>query len=61
MTIHVTLAYTVMDGTILPDSWSLWVGRERPQVRDELLTLDGIIYLIHGDFEQNVVCFEPAY
>jgi len=29
-------------------------------VPDEILTLDGVIDLIHGDFEWGGVCFSPT-
>ena len=52
---HGAMAYTVVESCF----WTLWVGWQRLWMPDEVLALDGIVHLVHGDFEWSEVCFVP--
>ena len=52
-----TMAHIIVESAILPGSWSLRVGRERPRVPNDLLALDDFVHLVLGVFEQSEISF----
>ena len=59
-TIYDMIAHTVVESVVLFGSRSLRVGQELPQAFDDFLALDGVVHLVHGDFERSEVGFLPV-
>ena len=49
------MAHTILVSTILSGFWSFHAGWKWPRAPDELLVLDGVVYLIHVDIERSKV------
>ena len=52
-----TIAHIIVESAILPGSWSLRVGRERPRVPTNLLALDDFVHRVLWVFEQSEISF----
>ena len=55
-TVHDVVSHTVMEGAC---SWTLWVGWQWSRMPNEVLALDGVVHLVHRDYESSRIYFVP--